>query len=108
MNKKLILRYILMYIPFSLGVILFSSGTINLFSSLLLFVGGYVAIKNTFDYRKIRKNVKSINQVNRNNINNKVNSSSYKKDYSRVKNPEHIIGFKRNIRHPKVRKRTKY
>lgn len=53
---KKILRYILIYFPFILGIILFSFKIVNLFSSLCLFLGGYIAIKNTFDYRLIKKN----------------------------------------------------
>ena len=60
MNKKLIFRCVLLYVPFVVGIGLFSFGIFNLFSSLLLFAGGYLAIKNTFDYRKVKKNVESI------------------------------------------------
>ena len=58
MYKKIIIKYIFMYIPMIVGIILFSNGIINLFSSLLLFVGGYISIKNTFDYRIVRRNTR--------------------------------------------------
>ena len=56
---KKIYRFVLLYLPFLLGLVLFSFGTINLVSSLCLFLGGYVALKNTLDYRLIKKNKKS-------------------------------------------------
>ena len=54
--KKIILKYLFLYLPFVMGIVLFSNGVVNLFSSLLLFAGGYVSIKNTFDYRLVKKN----------------------------------------------------
>lgn len=55
--KKVILKYLFLYLLFATGIVLFSNGVVNLFSSLLLFVGGYVSIKNTFDYRLVKKNI---------------------------------------------------
>lgn len=63
MNKKLILKYIFICSPFLIGTILFTLGIFNIFSSVLLFLGGYIAIKNIFDYRKVRKNINSVNRV---------------------------------------------
>ena len=56
MSKKVFLKYLFMYSLFILGVILYSSGIITLFSSILLFGGGYISLKNTFDYRLIKRN----------------------------------------------------
>ena len=94
MNKKLLLRYILLYLPFLLGIVMFSFNIVNLFSSLLLFLGGYIAIKNTFDYRMIRKNVK--NSKVENNIN-------LEKNDIEVSSPM----VKRRRGYERVRKRTK-
>jgi len=61
MNRKLIKRYILISIPFGCGIILISMGIYNLVSSLLLFVGGYMFVKNIGDYRVIRRNIRKSN-----------------------------------------------
>lgn len=99
MNKKLIFKYVLLYIPFVIGIGLFSFGIFNLFSSLLLFLGGYIAIKNTVDYRKVRKNIDSV----------KIECEEVKKkEYVPKKTTEQIPGFKRTRRYERVRKRVKY
>ena len=59
---KKIFRYMIIYVPFLLGIILFSFNVVNLFSSFCLCIGGYVAIKNTFDYRLVRKNREYANE----------------------------------------------
>ena len=97
MNKKLIFRYVLLYVPFVLGIGLFSFGIFNLFSSLLLFAGGYLAIKNTFDYRKVKKNVESI----------QIEDNSKKKDDYTDKSSENITNFKRVKKYSRVRKKIK-
>lgn len=99
MNKKLIFKYVLLYVPFILGLGLFSFGILNLFSSLLLFLGGYIAIKNTFDYRKVRKNIDSVKIEN---------DEIIKKEYVPKRTAEQIPGFKRTRRYERVRKRVKY
>ena len=66
MNKKLLFKYIMLYVPFCIGCMLFIYGVVNLFSSLLLFLGGYVAIKNSLDYRLIRKNINDSKKVSNN------------------------------------------
>ena len=53
---KKIFRYVMIYFPFLLGIVLCSFNIVNLFSALCLFIGGYIAIKNTFDYRLVKKN----------------------------------------------------
>lgn len=53
---KKILLIIYIFVPFILGIILFSFGVINIFSSLCLFLGGYILLKNILDYRMVRKN----------------------------------------------------
>lgn len=60
MNRTNLFIVIFKYVPFITGIILCSVSIINLFSLLLLFVGGYIAIKNTFDYRKVRKNMNMV------------------------------------------------
>ena len=60
MKKKLIVRYAFLCMPFIIGVFLYSGGIINIFSSVLFFGSGYVAIKNIFDYRKVNKNIRKI------------------------------------------------
>lgn len=97
MNKKILFKYILIFLPFVTGVLLFSFGIVNIFSALLFFVGGYIAMKNSLDYRKIKKNndvlIRKDNSVNR-------------KEYD-LRSSEQIVGFKRNVRYPRVRKRVK-
>ena len=57
MTKKILLKYLFMYLSFILGLILYSVGVVNIFSTLLVFVGGYISIKNTFDYRLVKRNI---------------------------------------------------
>lgn len=98
MDKRV--KYLLICLPFFCGVMLFILGFFNLFSSLLVFVGGYVVLKKIFTDKKRKLN---------NNDNDKIMpevKSSYEKDYS-YRNAENIIGIKRTIRHSKVRKRVK-
>ena len=97
MNKKLIFKYFLLYVPFVVGIGLFSFGIFNLFSSLLFFVGGYMAIKNTFDYRKVKKNVESI----------QIEDNSKKKEDYTDKSIENITNFKRVKKYSRVRKKIK-
>ena len=101
MLKKILIKYILFFLPVIFGIILFSNRIVNLFSSLLLFLGGYIAIKNTFDYRKLRKNISNVKKdfvlINKNtdkedniekipslNIDNGIRNN-YKKRYVRVR-----------------------
>ena len=98
MLKKLLLKYLLLVLPFITGSILFSLGIYNLISSLLFFCGGYIFFKNILDYRKIKKNRELVNTIKKTENNTKNEYRSY----------ENIIGLKR-IRVPKrVRKRIKY
>ena len=48
----------LLCLPFICGVLLYGIGLYNIVSSLLFFVGGYVLIKNVFDYRVVNKNIR--------------------------------------------------
>ena len=95
MNRKNLIKVSFRFIPFIIGIILYGFGIVNLLSSLLLFVGGYVAVKNTLDYRKVKKNINMIYP----------DREEVKKVYSK----EIVSGYNyhkinRNIR---VRKRTK-
>ena len=47
----------LLGLPFICGVLSYVIGSYSIVSSLLFFVGGYVLIKNVFDYRMVRKNI---------------------------------------------------
>ena len=109
MNKKLLIKYLIMYIPFVLGIGLFVGGVINLFSSLLLFLGGYIAFRNTLDYRLIKKNINSVKPVG-DISNNDLNNSEVTKVMGESKNikpmiSENIVGFKRTRRYSKVRRK---
>lgn len=95
MNRKFILKYIFIYIPFLLGIGLFSFEIINLFSSLLLFLGGYIALKNTLDYRMVRKNKEKY----------KIDNDKEKNNY--LDNREVVDTSKLKKRNIKVRKRKK-
>ena len=104
MKKQLIIKFIIMYLPFILGLGMFSLCYINLVSSLLLFLGGYISVKNTFDYRRLKKNM--------GNIPKKVDKKSIvvnveKKDnnnYIKSINAEDIVGIKRTRRYTRVRR----
>ena len=98
MKKKLIVKYVFLYLPFFVGIFMFSFGIVNIFSSLFLFLGGYIAIKNTFDYRMVRKNIDNTNRCN----------DSCRKVSVSSKEMEKTIGVKRTRRYSRVRKRIKY
>ena len=72
MNRGKLVINVLKFVPFIMGVVLCSIGIINLFSSLLLFCGGYLSIKNLCDYRQVKKNINDIrgNCDNRNDVSN--------------------------------------
>ena len=95
MNKNNLIKISFRFVPFVVGVILYVFGIVNLLSSLLLFVGGYVVVKSTLDYRNVRKNMKMIypDRVEVKNVYSKEMASGY--NYHKIN---------RNI---KVRKRTK-
>lgn len=116
---KIMIKYLMMYMAFILGIVLFSVGITNLFSSLLLFVGGYLSLKNTLDYRLIKRN---INRLKRDNgVKDVCNYTDYedrKLDMNRVNskesvssikpinhNADDIVGVKRIRRYGRVRKR---
>ena len=115
--NKIIIKYLMMYMAFILGIVLFSIGVINLFSSLLLFVGGYESIKNTFDYRIVKRNMNSFENRNdvkldvSSNINSEVNEDKLNKKelVSSIKpinyNVENMIGVKRIRRYGRVRRK---
>ena len=117
MNKKLLLRYVLLCLPFAVGSVVYSFGVVNIVSSLLFFVGGYVAIKNIFDYRKVRKNINIVNARKNvfvdNRLDNDVDSIQKVKVYEKSNNNTYksydcIPGLKRTRRYGKVRRRVKY
>ena len=123
--KKVFVKYLMMYIPFVLGGVLFSMGVTNLFSSLLLFVGGYIAIKNTLDYRLVKRNISKLKKEsvvrldenlfagdvskesrllgNKTSMENKKNQSISIKPINY--NVEDMVGIKRIRRYFKVRRR---
>ena len=79
MIKKILVRYSILGLPFIFGILLYINNKINIISSLLLFVGGYIFIKNLFDYRKIKRNIYYIKKKNNNldiNIKKEVNDRS--------------------------------
>jgi len=96
--KKLILKYILLFLPFLVGSIMFSFGIYNIISSLLFFAGGYVFVKNIFDYRKIRKNKELIMD----------NQTDIVKNERVYRTCEEIPMLKRTRIHHRVRKRIKH
>ena len=98
MKQKLLKKYILLCIPFITGAILYSLSIYNIFSSILFFAGGYIAIKNMCDYRKIKKNINISKKIELKTINNSNNNINYR-------NIESIKGIKRNRVYKKVRRR---
>ena len=78
--KKIILKYLMMYLPFVLGGVLFSVGSINLFSSLLFFVGGYIAIKNTLDFRLVKRNIDKLKEESSVGLDENLLTSSVSKE----------------------------
>ena len=106
MKKQLILKYVLMYFPFVLGIGMFSLGYINLVSSLLLFLGGYISIKNTFDYRKVKRNINIVQSNSEKTpvIVNVKKIDNNKKIYVKSMSAENIVGIKRTRRYTRVRR----
>ena len=112
---KIIIKYLMMYMAFILGIVLFIVGITNLFSSLLLFVGGYLSLKNTLDYRLIKRNINKLKMDN--GIKDvcdytgivDINMANSKELVSSVKpinhNADDIVGIKRIRRYGRVRKR---
>ena len=98
MRKKILIRYLLLFLPFIIGSVYFSLGIYNLFSSILFFVGGYIGLKNVLDYRKIYKYKNNISKIE------KVDDDVKKKDRSY----DSVVSIKRTRRHNKVKKRVKY
>ena len=95
MNRKVMIKYILIYIPFITGIGMYSFSIINLFSSLLFFVGGYIAIKNTLDYRTVKRNIDM----------SKIDNIYIDDDYNDKNN--NIVCVRKMKRNIKVRKRVK-
>jgi len=60
MNRKALFINMCKYIPFIMGNIMLFSGVVNLFAILMIVMGGYVIIKNLFDYRMVKKNYNDI------------------------------------------------
>ena len=94
-RKKLLLKYLVMMLPFLVGSIMYCFSIYNIVSSLLFFVGGYVFIKNVFDYRKVNKNINKEKEKVLNNCNRVY------RDY------DSIPMLKRTRIHRKVRKKIK-
>lgn len=120
MRKKLIKRYVLLCIPFICGCLLYGIGSYGIVSSILFFGGGYVVIKNIFDYRMVNKNKKKcINKglridnndnmdsllLDRENIDVSVNINSDNKYNYEYRKSDNILGLKNTRRHIKVRRR---
>ena len=109
MKLKLFLRYLILYLPFVLGIICYSYGNINLVSSLLLlFLGGYVSLKNTFDYRMVRRNVKKINDCreNSNNLTKDINiNDKQNRRCMQPRNIDNVLFLKRVRRYSRVRRK---
>ena len=106
MRKNILFKYVFLGIPLVSGILLFSFGIINLFSSLLLFLGGYVFVKNALDYRKVRKNT-GVNLTKKEIEPIKVNVKKIdhsKKVYVKPMNVENIVGLKRTRRYSRVRR----
>ena len=98
MKKKLVVRYLLLFLPFIIGSICFSLGIYNLFSSILFFVGGYIGLKDVLDYRKINKYKNNISKIEIVDDDIKKEDRSY----------DSVVSIKRTRRYNKVRKRIKY
>ena len=117
MEKKLIKRYVLLCLPFICGIGLYLVGFINIVSSLLLFGGGYITVKNLFDYRIIKRSVRKVSHIDKigmENIykvktNDEINSNviDFSNNMNRYRSYDSIPGFKRTRRYIKVRRRIK-
>jgi len=108
MYLKLFIKYLLMYLPVIFGVILYVSGVVNLFSSLLLFLGGYIAIKNTLDYRLVKKNINNVKYSQKSDIKvelDNVSSKCIDRENIKSKNCDGIVGLKRVRRYSRVRRK---
>lgn len=108
MRLKLLIKYLLLYLPFVVGIGCYAFGMINLVSSMLLFLGGYVALKNTFDYRKVRGNIQSKKVIKNDccSIETKVDlNNNLGRQVIKTKNIDNIVGLKRVRRYSRVRRR---
>ena len=128
MKKKLIKKYILLCIPFICGTFLYVMNSYGIFSSILFFGGGYIVIKNVFDYRMVNRNIKKcidkdlkidnndmddilfdmdnvdINNVLRNGIEDNIDIADNKYKY-KYRKSDNIQGLKNTRRYIKVRRR---
>lgn len=95
MKKKIIKRYMLLCIPFICGCLLYGIGSYGIVSSLLFFGGGYILIKNLFDYRMINKNINKCisTDLKKDNYNDDVDTFMLDKDktYDDIKNLDNSI-----------------
>ena len=125
MKNRLIKRYMLLCMPFVLGIVLYRYRIFNILSSVLFFGGGYIAIKNICDYRKINKNIRLFSDsydknYNINDMDNRDNviSQSIGKDsnknlefvkdnskYNYKHREDNINGLKNTRRYIRVRRR---
>ena len=111
MNKKILLKYLLMYVTMFAGIVMYNLGIVNIFSTMFTFVGGYIAIKNTFDYRKVRRNMKILEGIDNISITKdrdiviKEMSEDKKTDSIKPIKTENIIGLKRTRVYSRVRRR---
>lgn len=130
MHKKI--KSIFFCLPFICGSFCFCFGIFNLFSSLLFFVGGYVALKHFLNYKKIRRRMHlSMQKEQVNGIKDMSDSSNSKRqskdkkysyraenrkaptenhgkvEESRVIQAENLSGVEESRKGAKVLKRTK-
>ena len=90
MLKRILFRYIILSLPFILGILLYINKIFNIVSSLLLFVGGYILIKNLCDYRIVKRNIYNIERKY-SNLDNDID-----KDITKDKSNMIEIGFSKS------------
>lgn len=90
MLKRILFRYIILSLPFILGILLYINKIFNIVSSLLFFVGGYILIKNLCDYRIVKRNIYNIERKY-SNLDNDID-----KDITKDKSNMIEIGFSKS------------
>ena len=85
MSKKIIIKNILKFVPLFVGIILCTTKTYSQIGIIFLFTGGYIIIKNLFDYRQRNKTIKKISSKTINH------SNTLSKDKILNKENEHQI-----------------
>lgn len=91
MSKKIIIKNILKFVPLFVGIILCTTKTYSQIGIIFLFTGGYIIIKNLFDYRQRNKTIKEFKNIKKISSKTINHSNTLSKDKILNKENEHQI-----------------